>query len=96
MYLSIRRYVTDPQDVEELASRVRNIIVPLVSVMPGFVSYQVIDAGHGILASVSVFETWEAASQSDEIAADWVRENLAKFFHGMPDTTSGRIIVQAP
>ncbi len=96
MYASIRRYVTDPENVEELVGRVRDSFVPLLSEAPGFVSYQVIDAGRGILASVSVFETWEAASQSNEIAADWVRENLALFFYGMPDTTAGEIILQAP
>jgi hypothetical protein len=96
MYLTIRRYVIDPQDVEELTKRVRDVFVPVISAMPGFVSYHVIDAGRGILASVSVFETKEAASQSNEVAADWNREHLAKFVHGVPNTTSGPIIMQAP
>ena len=74
----------------------RDSFVPLLSETPGFVSYQVIDAGRGILASISVFETREAASRSDEIAADWVRENLALYFYGMPDTTAGETILQAP
>ena len=96
MYVSIRRYGVDPKDVPEIAKRVREGFLPIVREMAGFKSYQVLDTGGGFLASISAFETQQAARQSEELARKWARENLVGLLSGIPDVTTGQIVVQAP
>ena len=46
MYASVRRYegVTDPSEVTRLA---QEGFIPIISEMPGFVAYYLVDAGRG-------------------------------------------------
>ncbi len=96
MYVSIRRYSVDPSDVPEIAERVRMGFLPLLRKIPGFISYQVLDSSDGTVASISVFETKEAARQSDENAKIWVQENLVGLFSGIPDVIAGDLVVREP
>jgi hypothetical protein len=50
MYVAVRRYegVTDPQKVGQVA---QEGFVPLISEMPGFVDYYLVDAGDGVIVS---------------------------------------------
>jgi len=96
MYASIRRYKVNANAVENLSRRVGDGFVPIISLIPGFVSYMAIDGGQGVVASVSVFENQEAAERSDEAAADWVKDNLADVIDGPPEITAGDILVAAP
>ena len=56
MYASVRRYETDPGSVDELMRRVEEGFVPIISKAPGFVAYYALDAGDGVVASITVFE----------------------------------------
>lgn len=92
MFISIRRY-RGTKDVPELARRVEEEFVPIMKDLPGFKGYYALDAGDGVVASVSVFESKEAALQSNERAAAWVRERLAVFFPEPPEITAGDSLV---
>jgi hypothetical protein len=96
MYASVRRYKVHAKSVETLSIRVGDQFVPIISTIPGFVSYMAIDAGDGVVASISVFESQEAAERSDKAAADWVKDNLADIVEGPPEITAGEILVAAP
>ena len=96
MYVSVRRYTVAPGIVDDVFTRARDEFVPIISKIPGFVSYCVVDAGHGVVASISTFEIRAAAEQSNREAADWVKERLADLFTGAPEITAGEVIVQAP
>lgn len=96
MYASIRRYKIDTDSVAALKIRVEDGFIPIVSKLPGFVSYMVIDSGDGIVASVSVFDDQEAAERSNVAAAGWVRESLADVVTETPDITAGEIVLAAP
>src|SRR5262245_12757107 len=91
MYTSIRRYQIDPNRVDELIRRVEEGFVPRISQAPGFVGYYVIDGGNGVVASVSVFEDQAGAEESNRVAADWVRENLAALLPNPPTITAGEV-----
>jgi len=93
MFASIRRYKTSPGKATELAQRVKQGFVPLVSRAPGFVAYYVVDAGNDVVASVSVFQDQAGAEESNRMAADWVKENIASFFEGLPEITAGEVTV---
>ena len=91
MYASVRIYrgITDP---EEVARRVSEGFVPLVSAIDGFVGYHFVDAGDGVMCSTSVFSDSAGAQASDEKAAGWARENLAELMSGPPEILEGEVV----
>lgn len=93
MYASIRRYKTVEGASTELAQRVNQGFVPIISSAPGFIAYYVVDAGNDIVASVSVFQEQAGAEASNRMAAEWVKENLATLVAGAPEITAGTVTV---
>ena len=91
MYATVRRYegVTDPQEV---ARRVKEGFVPLISQIRGFVAYYFVDAGGGVMVSTSVYEDQAGEEESNRRAADWVRENLAPVLPNRPQITAGEVV----
>jgi hypothetical protein len=75
MYATIRRYeVAEDGQMDEITRDIRENFLPMISELPGFVSYDVLDAG-GRLATVSVFETKEGADESTRRAAEYMKQN---------------------
>jgi len=93
MYASIRRYKSSPGGAAELARRVNQGFVPIISKAPGFVAYYVVDAGNDVVASVSVFQDQAGAEESNRMAADWVKDNIAALVTGAPEITAGAVTV---
>jgi len=96
MHASIRKYRINSDAIAALAVRVEDGFIPIISRLPGFVSYMVVDGGDGIVASISVFEDEEAAEQSNAAAAAWVKENLSDVIAEAPEVTAGEIALAAP
>lgn len=97
MHTSIRRYEgISPNAVEEIIKRAEEGFGPLISASAGFVGYYIIDAGGGVIATISVFETEAAAEESNKAAASWVKENLAEFVPNPPQITAGETRVRIP
>jgi hypothetical protein len=93
MYVSVRRYVTDPKSVNEVMRRIREEFVPIISKAPGFLNYHVLDMGNGVLASISMFENKAGAEESDRLAANWVR-TLGSLLPNPPQITAGDVVVE--
>ena len=93
MYVSVRRYVTDPKSVNEVVRRIREEFVPIISKAPGFLNYHVLDMGNGVLASISMFENKAGAEESDRLAANWVR-TLGSLLPNPPQITAGDVVVE--
>ncbi len=92
MFAAIRRYHTDPGSVDEIARRVTDGFVPMISGMPGFVAYFAMDAGQGEFGSVSVFEDQQSAEASNKAAEEWVSQNLAELLPDQPDFAGGEVL----
>jgi hypothetical protein len=92
MYASVRRYQTDPGSVDEVLRRVDEGFAPIV-ITGGFMDYYVLDAGGGVILSISVFEDKAGAEESDRLAVDWVGQNLASLIPGPPEITAGEVRV---
>ena len=92
MYAAVRRYdgVTDPKEV---ARQVEERFVPILSEMPGFVAYYVVDAGDGIMVSTSVFEHQAAEEQSSWRAGEFVAQYIAPLSPNPPQITAGDVVV---
>jgi heme-degrading monooxygenase HmoA len=93
MFAAIRRYETNPASVKELIQRINTEFVPLVSKSPGFLAYHVVDAGKGVIASISFFETEAGAQESTTQAAEWVK-SMRNLLPNPPQVTAGNIVVQ--
>jgi len=88
MHTVIRRY-EGAGDSAEVARRAVEEFGPMLRDRPGFQGYYVVDAGDGVLATISVFETEEAAIETTSAAAAWVRENLPELAANPPQVTAG-------
>jgi hypothetical protein len=91
MFAAIRRYHTDPESIEEVARKVNEDFVPLISDMAGFVVYIALDAGQGEYGTVSVFEDQASAEESNRVAEQWVRENLSGLLPA-PEFAAGEVV----
>jgi hypothetical protein len=96
MYGTIRRYdVTDETRSSELVAKVKDRLVPQLSELPGFNGYFLIEAGNGIMSSVSFFDTAAHAEESTQVASDWVRESeLESMLPHPPKITIGEVVVR--
>jgi heme-degrading monooxygenase HmoA len=92
MYAAIRRYHTDPDSIEEVARRVNEEFVPMISDMPGFVAYFVLNAGQGEIGSVSIFEDQQSAEESNSRAQEWVEQNLGSLLPTPADFAAGEVV----
>jgi hypothetical protein len=77
MHISIRKYRCNPDQVPEAVHRVDEIFAPMLEDMPGFVAYEAADCGDGIVCSFTICHDREAADRSLELAAEFVRDDLA-------------------
>jgi hypothetical protein len=91
MYAVVRRFegVTDSQKVVQVA---KEGFLPLISQMPGFVAYYLVDAGDGVTVSTSVFEHKDAEEQSTFRAGEFVAEHLAPLLPNPPQVTAGEVV----
>jgi len=94
MYGAVRRYEGITNDAEA-ARLVGESFVPLLEHVPGFIAYYWIDAGHGVMASLSLFESQEGADKSVQIAKAWVAEKAPALFPNPPRVTEGPVVASA-
>lgn len=94
MYATVRRYEgIDKVRSEEITRKVGDSLLPSLRVLPGFDGYYLIDAGGGILTSISLFEDASQAHESTRIAARWVRaQKLESALPNTPKITAGPVI----
>lgn len=88
MHTVIRRY-EGADDSTEVARRAVEEFGPMLRERPGFQGYYVVDAGDGVLATITVFDTEEAAVETTAAAREWVRENIPELAEIPPQVTSG-------
>lgn len=98
MHTVIRRY-EGVEDTAEVARRAVEEFGPMLKDRPGFQGYWVVDAGNGVMATITVFETEDAAVDSTSAAADWIRESLPELASNTPQVTVGSttgVMAEAP
>jgi len=76
-HLRIALYDMKSGTAEEAIDIARNGILPLFEQQPGFVRYEVGTLDSGGIVSFSIWETGDEAQRAVDLAASWVKENLA-------------------
>ena len=96
MHATIRRYdAVDQTRISELVKKAEDNFAPRLSELPGFNGYYLIDAGNGVLSSVSVFDTAAHAEESTRVASSWLRDDkLETAVPNPPKITSGEVVFQ--
>jgi hypothetical protein len=96
MYATIERYEgVDASRTDELSRKVNESLLPRLSELPGFGGYYLIEAGNGVMTSVSLFETSAQADESAHLVVDWVQEEeLQRALPTPPKMTSGKVIAR--
>jgi hypothetical protein len=62
---------------DEVIEIARSGFRPLLEKQPGFVRYETGELDNGGIVSFSIWETADEALRAVELAAEWIRENIA-------------------
>jgi hypothetical protein len=91
MYASIRRFEgIDRQTITEVARRGYADLRRILSERPGFVAYETV-IGEDSYVTISVFESWATAEESNVVARRWIREHLGDLDWPEPQITAGEV-----
>jgi hypothetical protein len=94
-YGVIRRYQVDVKNIDQIISRAKGGFLPLVTHLPGFATYSILDAGKGTLVTLSGFTAQTGAAESTKAAATYVKEHLSSLVPNPPEVTSGEVKLTA-
>ena len=94
-FVSIRHYDgIDPADQSEIGRVVSEGFLPIVRGASGFVGYYLLHSGDELVA-VSLFDSQEQASDSNELAREFVAENMAPLLPNPPRIVEGTVEIEA-
>ena len=95
MFATIRRYESiDQARASELVKKADETLLPSLTELPGFSGYSLIEAGDGVMSSITYFDTSAQADESTRLASNWVREQeLEKALPNAPKITDGEVVV---
>ena len=94
MYAAIRQGKARAGMAEELALRIKEGVIPIVSDVPGFMGYYVVYASDDTLTAISMFNNVEAAEESNKRALAWIEQNLGPLLIGPVSAVAGPVIVR--
>jgi hypothetical protein len=94
MFATHRRYDgIDQSRIEELTRKVNESFIPRLSELPGFKGYFLMEAGNGVVKSISLFDTSSQAEDSTRVSAEWMREEkLENLVPNPPKVTVRKVI----
>jgi hypothetical protein len=94
MHATVRRYEgIDVSRTDELTKKANESLIPKLSKLPGFDGYLLIEAGEGVMTSISLFDTSAHAEESTRVATNWVRdEKLETALPNPPKITIGEVV----
>jgi hypothetical protein len=93
MYVSVRHYTMGAGSIDSLMHRVDEEFAPAISQEPGFVGYFAAQTGDATVETISIFHDQASADGSNELAADYVRENLGEFELTRTEVSGGEVLV---
>ena len=93
MYAAIRQGKAKAGKAEELATRIKEGVIPIVSDVPGFMAYYVVYAPDDTVTAISIFNNVEAAEDSNRRALAWIEQSLGPLLSGPVTAVAGPVIV---
>jgi len=93
MYAAIRQAKAKTGSAEELARRVKEGAIPIISDVDGFRAYYVVYAGDDTVTAISIFDKYEQAEEANRRAIAWIEQNLTPLLAGSASAVAGPVIV---
>jgi hypothetical protein len=93
MYAAIRQGKAKTGMAEELARRIKEGAIPIISDVPGFMAYYVVYAPDDTVTAISIFNDHAGAEESNRRALTWIEENVGTLLAGPASASAGPVIV---
>jgi hypothetical protein len=93
MYAAIRQAKARAGTAEELARRIKEGAIPIISDVEGFKAYYVVYAGDDTVTAISLFNDFAGAEEANRRALAWIDENLGPLLAGPASAIAGPVIV---
>ena len=76
MYAAIRRYKVDSDDSAEAIRHAIEEFTPHIKELAGLLAYYVLDAGDGLIATISICSDLEKVEATNRMASEWLKRYL--------------------
>jgi hypothetical protein len=93
MYAAIRQAKAKTGTAEELARRIKEGAIPIISDVDGFRAYYVVYAPDDTVTAISIFNKYEQAEEANRRALAWIETDLAPLLAGQATAMAGPVIV---
>jgi len=93
MYAAIRQGKARAGMAEELARRIKEGAIPIISDVEGFMAYYVVYAPDDTVTAISIFNNFAGAEESNRRGVAWIEQNLAPLLIGPATAVAGPVIV---
>ena len=93
MYAAIRQGKARTGMAEELARRIKEGAIPIISDVEGFIAYYVVYAPDDTVTAISIFNNFAGAEESNRRAVAWIEQSLAPLLTGPATAVAGPVIV---
>src|SRR5664279_601048 len=93
MYAAIRQGKAKTGTAEELARRIKEGAIPIISDVEGFMAYYVVYAPDDTVTAISLFNNFAGAEEANRRAVAWIEQNLAPLLVGPATAVAGPVIV---
>ena len=93
MYAAIRQAKAKTGTAEELAQRIKDGAIPIISDVDGFMAYYVVYAPDDTVTAISIFNNHAGAEESNRRMVAWIENELAPLLAGAATAVAGPVIV---
>ena len=93
MYAAIRQAKAKTGAAEELARRIKEGAIPIISDVDGFMAYYVVYAPDDTVTAISIFNNHAGAEESNRRVVAWIEKDLAPLLAGAATAVAGPVIV---
>jgi hypothetical protein len=93
MYAAIRQGKVKTGTAEELARRIKEGAIPIISDVEGFMAYYVVYAPDDTVTAISLFNNFAGAEEANKRALAWIEKDLGPLLVGPATAVAGPVIV---
>jgi len=93
MYAAIRQAKAKTGTAEELARRIKEGAIPIISDVEGFMAYYVVYAPDDTVTAISIFNNHASAEEANRRVIAWIEQDLAPLLAGNATAMAGPVIV---
>ncbi len=90
---AIRQAKAKTGTAEELARRIKEGAIPIISDVEGFMAYYVVYAPDDTVTAISLFNNFAGAEEANRRALAWIEQNLGPLLIGPASAVAGPVIV---